>query len=772
MKAKAIQIEKTNVAQGKGSIIMTKAVMVAILSFVLTSAKLFGLISPFSIAFLAALPPQYAITALVGSIIGSFVFPSAIYNTYYIIALCIIFALKLLLYKTLKTRVKPFLLSIVTFVVMAVLSFAYVKMSNSVELDIAIMLIEAMLASTMTYFYSVCANALLKRKSTGVYTYIEISSIIILFIGVLIALCGISILNVNIGVIIGVTAIYLTMSKFGIMGASISSIIVAIGLNLYSIEMLEFSGMLIISSFIAGIFSPLKKLAQMSAFIASSTFCMFLLGAPVLLTYRLIEIFFATAIFIIFPQRLLNLIDSKSTSKLENVGSSLFQTSVSTKLAFAADTVKDLQNDLITVSKRFSELDMHNISSVYDAASGKVCRGCSMQLGCWDKNYNDTIGAFQPINPTLKKNGRIEITQMPTYFQDKCCKLEKLTNGINECYRAYSVKEGSRRHVEESRGLVVEQFNSIADMLLEVSDEFSDINGYDENTSRIIIKAFTKIESEPEQVICSIDKFGRTCVEIYSINPVKTSGRAICEAICTATQRDFDLPSISIIGNKVKIALFEKASHTVDFCAQQSCCNDNSVCGDSYEYFLDSKGYAYCILSDGMGSGKRAAIDSVMTCSILLKLIKAGFGLESAIKLINSSLLVKSSDESLATIDIAKIDLYTGKVEFLKAGAASSYLYLKGECVSVSSSSLPVGIIQGIEFDKKLATVKNNDIIVMVSDGAIQEGEEWITNEIQKCSHLDAREISIKLIYEAKQRQNTENPDDITILVCKISKGI
>ena len=108
--------------------------------------------------------------------------------------------------------------------------------------------------------------------------------------------------------------------------------------------------------------------------------------------------------------------------------------------------------------------------------------------------------------------------------------------------------------------------------------------------------------------------------------------------------------------------------------ACQKNAGDNRISGDCYEYFADPRGFAHIILSDGMGSGGRAAVDSIMTCNFVLKLIKAGFGFDAALKFINSALLVKAGDESLATLDIGCIDLYTGTAEFLKAGGAASFL--------------------------------------------------------------------------------------------------
>ena len=92
------------------------------------------------------------------------------------------------------------------------------------------------------------------------------------------------------------------------------------------------------------------------------------------------------------------------------------------------------------------------------------------------------------------------------------------------------------------------------------------------------------------------------------------------------------------------------------------------MCGDAYQSFTDRRSVAHIILSDGMGSGTAAAVDSNMTVSLLQKLIDAGVGYQAALKIVNSALLVKSGEESLSTIDITAVNLYTGQAWFYKAG--------------------------------------------------------------------------------------------------------
>ena len=106
----------------------------------------------------------------------------------------------------------------------------------------------------------------------------------------------------------------------------------------------------------------------------------------------------------------------------------------------------------------------------------------------------------------------------------------------------------------------------------------------------------------------------------------------------------------------------------------QHAANGASLCGDCAEAFTDGSGRYISVLSDGMGTGGRAAVDGTMTAGMAQSLLKAGIGFESTLKMINSAMLAKGGEESLATLDVACIDLVTGHVTQRKAGAAGTVL--------------------------------------------------------------------------------------------------
>ncbi len=187
-------------------------------------------------------------------------------------------------------------------------------------------------------------------------------------------------------------------------------------------------------------------------------------------------------------------------------------------------------------------------------------------------------------------------------------------------------------------------------------------------------------------------------------------------------------------------------------------------------YFTDGSGRMDVILSDGMGTGGRAAVDGGMAASIMEKLIKAGLGFECSLKVVNSALLVKSGDESLATLDVLSVDLYSGRTLFMKAGAALSIIRKQGEIYLVDTPSLPAGILPEVSFTCTEDDLSEGDIIVMVSDGAVASGTEWIERMIASWEDESMEDLCCRIVDEASSRRKDGHDDDITAIAMRLCK--
>ena len=178
------------------------------------------------------------------------------------------------------------------------------------------------------------------------------------------------------------------------------------------------------------------------------------------------------------------------------------------------------------------------------------------------------------------------------------------------------------------------------------------------------------------------------------------------------------------------------------------------------------------ILSDGMGTGGRAAVDGAMASGLMSRLIMAGFGFDCSLRILNSSMMFKSTDESLATLDIANIDLYTGQLKLYKAGAAPSIIRRQGKTGKAESTSLPIGILREASFDKAAIKCRVGDIVVLMSDGVTSAGTDWIRAEIEAHRDSTATDLAERLCECAKRRGDEKHRDDMTVMVAILEKSV
>jgi stage II sporulation protein E len=201
---------------------------------------------------------------------------------------------------------------------------------------------------------------------------------------------------------------------------------------------------------------------------------------------------------------------------------------------------------------------------------------------------------------------------------------------------------------------------------------------------------------------------------------------------------------------------------------------EKGISGDTATVCNLNRGKIALFLSDGMGSGSRAASESSMAVKFLERLLNSGFSVESAVKTVNSMLLLRTPEENFATVDIVIIDSYSGETEFLKIGAAPSFIKRVHEVGTIKANSLPIGILQQIEIEPIQIHATAGDIIVLVSDGIVDalpgsnEKENWVANCLRRMPGDNPEEIAEKILAEALKLTDGYIRDDMTVLAAKI----
>ena len=205
--------------------------------------------------------------------------------------------------------------------------------------------------------------------------------------------------------------------------------------------------------------------------------------------------------------------------------------------------------------------------------------------------------------------------------------------------------------------------------------------------------------------------------------------------------------------------------------------NDSPVSGDSLLQIRLNDGKYLVAISDGMGTGPEARKSSQIAIKMLERLLMSGFDKDTSIDLINTTIM-NANEEIFATLDIAIIDLYNGKVEFIKNGACPTYVKNKRKVQIVKSLSLPAGILNNINLTTYDKDVENQDILVMCSDGILDANVEyknkelWVKYVLEDIETTNCQKIADLILNEAVDNSYGIAKDDMSVIVTKLVKKV
>lgn len=143
--------------------------------------------------------------------------------------------------------------------------------------------------------------------------------------------------------------------------------------------------------------------------------------------------------------------------------------------------------------------------------------------------------------------------------------------------------------------------------------------------------------------------------------------------------------------------------------------------GDQCLRFPGMQGKYYVILCDGMGTGIGAVQEGRSASMMLRKLLTAGFPTAHALKSLNSLCALRNRAGAV-TVDLAELNLRTGRVHIYKWGAMPSYLVSADGAQRIGSVTPPPGlsVTEQREQSHRIA-LKHGEMLVLISDGAHDE---------------------------------------------------
>lgn len=731
---------------------------------------LLGTLAPFGASYAAAVPKKYLFSSLVGTAFG-YILLKPTDSFRYIAVIVAIGALRWLMGDIEKVSRSRLFAPLIAFLPTLATGIALLFASTSTLSSFADCFIEAVLSGAAAYFISVTVELAEEKRGISAYTRQETASLVMTGCVLILAFGSLTFENISLGRIIAITAVLLCARYGGVNGGAVCGIATGAVFSIASRAQGFVCGGFAFGGLMAGMFAPVGKLGCAIAFLISNGIMSLAFGEDTQLAAVLIESLVGSVVFMILPKEVGNVISPVfSNEKNSSLGETL-RKNIVMRLDFASKAIYNVRNDVNSVSDKLKDLYSPSFSVVCENVEKEVCNNCGLKTYCYEHRQGVTRDDFFRLEELLEAQGRISESDVEDAFVKNCCKKGEIARSMNLNYREYLSALEAQRRVSDVRGVVAGQFSGVSDILSDLSDEFKNTMRCDTESSERIISALSALGAIPVECVCLVSDGGRMSVELElsSKGDSKLSKGTIMREVSKCCGRRFDLPTITCEGDRIRAALCEMPVYDVEIGSDQHIANNGKLCGDCLDYFNDGFGKTYALVCDGMGTGGRAAVDGNMAVSVMGRLLRSGLSADSSLQIVNSALMVKSEDESLSTLDLTGVDLYTGKVTLKKAGAPATFVRKNGRVMVREMPSLPVGILNGVKFSSDTVNLSSGDMVVMVSDGVITGDEKWLEKLIRSWNEGSTQELARAVVDEAIKRRGNSPDDDITALAIRIT---
>lgn len=732
---------------------------------------IFGRHAPFGVAAAAGCPRGYLWTTALGSAVGYILPGNYIHTGRYLAALLLLTALRWTLGEVTFLKEKLLFCPILACVPL-LLTGGFMAILDGSSLQTWILYItESVMGGGAVFFFDRTCRLLTEGKPLGTWNQSQLTCVILsVGIGVL-SLSSVNVGVLSLGRVAAVLMILFSCRFGGVVGGSLSGIVAGAMFGLATSGVNGISGALAFAGLIAGLFAPMGRVITAIAFVVANGIGSLQVGSYDEVLNGLFAVMAASLIFVVWPHKTGSRLAAVFRQPVQLAQNGGLRRAVVLRLDVAADALENVSQSVEAVSQRLMQVDTATVDSVYKKTMERVCGDCGGKDSCWGCTRRQMEEQCRPMTEVLRVEGKLTAEQLPNVMGKICTRREQVTNAVNEYYHEYLAKASAERKLQQVRSVVTGQFATTGSLLRDMADDLKLYEKFDTVLAKKINDVLHDCAVTPIDVSCKLTKENRMVVEIETLlmDRYKLTKPSLLRGISRATGREFTYPCVSVNGEKCFFRMTEKPIYKATFAAAQHSCRNASLCGDSCVCFDDGAGKQVAIISDGMGTGGRAAVDGAMASSIMAKLIQGGVGYDCALKITNSALMVKSGEETLSTLDVAAVDLFTGEVELMKAGAPISFVRKGGKVHRLDAISLPVGILEEAVFCKTSARLGDDDLLVMFSDGVVAAGEEWVAQLIESWNGTEPNQLANLIVEKAAAYRDDGRDDDITALVIRLS---
>ena len=430
---------------------------------------------------------------------------------------------------------------------------------------------------------------------------------------------------------------------------------------------------------------------------------------------------------------------------------------------------------------------------ICEKAFMKYCVSCGMRHACLEREAEETGRVKREMARSLAAGGHVSAAAVPASLARRCYNMAGIIDEVNET----GAMRAAESRVYDRTAVVAADYEAVSDVLRDAAE--SD-RGEFEPDRELTLKAADGIRGSrfsADSVVVYGKRLKRVAAAGVRISETSLGGEDIRRLFGKICGVPFDPPSFSIDGDAVNMEMSGSVMLTAvrggasvslsqirkkkriargesdktkifggmsDFLRGAGA----EPCGDTVTSFETGDGRLYMLISDGMGSGKEAAVTSGACAMFLERMLTSGAAVDTALKMVNTMIRARKTECS-ATVDLVEIDLVTGMARFVKSGAAPSFVVRDGRLFRLQSRTVPIGIIRTPDAESFSFALEPGDAVIMLSDGVAKSFEEatWLYELLSDGDEWedDPEKMAEKIVLSAV---DSGAEDDVTAGVVRI----
>ncbi len=535
-----------------------------------------------------------------------------------------------------------------------------------------------------------------------------------------------------------------------------------------------YAGIYAFAGMVSGFFTRGGRVVFAAAFFAAG-------GAAGLLSdgfqpYRLCEMAISAGIFLAIPDHIWRQIrelllpsDPEPTDYAARVCQMANRYAVT-----AADAFAEMYEGLTRgILRRKEDSDL---GAVFDRTTDRVCRRCSARKNCWERDKLETLHALDCISGQLLRTGRVQASDFPGHFAAQCLRFSDFILAVNEGMDALYQRRQNARRSEQNRRLIAQQYAGVTGVLRQVG-KYMETGPEAMPTREQELRKYAEAFGRVRTAAAWKDHSGRMHFELSGscVSRIIQNREGFLSGLSALMETKLIGPEQANAPGGTSLLFREEEPYRISVGIGVKTREGEAASGDTVSWMTTEDGTACVVLSDGMGSGARAAQESAAVVRMTERFLKAGIDAVDAVRTIGPALKLRTQGNAFATLDVCTVDLFTGMAQSVKCGAAPTYVrVVDGEGAvrirKIVCSTLPAGLEESGEMDVTRFRMACGDALVLLSDGVLDAGGKsavWVEELLAQSKHLSARELAARLVLEASARGA---PDDMTAAVLYLDK--